>query len=319
MLDRRAVVVMVFCQVAATLLALWVMSIPSCGRQRSPLSIPEELRATMSEDAGVVKRADAAGKPAASKAVEAKAAGVKPETRKPDKPDAAKASASASSSPPPSVDEKLVKPAADAAAGMRRTARAVLLPLVWVCGLSAVLGGVASIFVHVIPRKAVAAAGGAFVASLVGLYTIDRYGPLFAEIVIWLTVVLGVLVAVPWATALVKVSRARAREREALALIVKGHPDAGVAMLAAEVPSIKAQRKGLLQTVQAMTAAWQGTSPPLPDVAKRVMLAGLVHEAKRGDVLAKSPTVDERAGWPGGPREVPPAGGNSSGGAALLG
>jgi hypothetical protein len=317
MLDRRALIAMVVCNLVATLLALSIVSVPSCGKQRSPLAMPDELRATMRQDAGVIARGDtakvetAAAGPAKQDAATApvKAPG-KAKDRATEKPTGAPAGT-------PTVDEKLVKPAADAAAGMRKTARAVLLPLVWVCGLSAVLGGVASIFVPVIPRRAVAAAGGAFAASLVLLYTIDRYGPLFAEIVIWAAVVLGVLVAVPWASALVKVSRARAREREALALIVKGHPDAGVAMLAAEVPSIKAQRKGLLQTVQAMTAAWQGTSPPLPDVAKRVMLAGLVSEAKRGDVLAQSPTVDDRAGWPGGPSQGASGGGGS--GAVLVG
>ena len=294
MLSKRAAFWMILTNMVATLLTVLVLTSPGCG-QRQTLSMPPELRADIGSKPGVVK--SNASPPSQAKK---QAAAVKNEAAKPTATGVAKPKSELQPGQQSELtveqqrEQQLVKPSGDAAASMRRTARIILLPLAWVAGVSFVLGGVASFFLPVIPRKAVAAAGGGLAAALLLLYAIDRYGPLFAEIAIWATVIIGVLSAYPWVLWVIKRSRIKAREAEAKSLVAKGHVDAGVAMLAAEVPAINKQRKALLNTLEAMKASWQSANPPLPDIAKKVFISGVVEEAKRslidpGSTPAPSP------------------------------
>lgn len=296
-MSKRALWVMCLANMVVTLVTVMAMLSPGCGRQQQTLAIPAELRAEIgskpkqveTKSPGAIKK-DAtpplqATRPQAAVPSAEKKAVVNPIAQPNSQPTLQPGELAEKTS-----EQKLVKPYAETAASMRRVARAILLPLAWAAGVSFVLGGIASIFVPVVPRKAVAAAGGGLLGALLMLYTIDRYGPLFAEFAIWATVIVGVLILQPWISAWIKHSRVKAREKEALLLITRGHSDAGVAMLAAEMPVINSQRKGLLATIEAVKTSWQATTPPLPDVAKQAMLAAVVTEAKRSETALRQPT-----------------------------
>lgn len=172
-------------------------------------------------------------------------------------------------------EHKIIKPAGESAAEMRKTARRILVPIAWLSAISAVLGGVACFFLPIIPRKAVAGAAGAFVASLLLLYAVDRYGPLFAEITVWASVALAIATAIPWIIAHFKRNTAKASEAKGIDLIIAGHADAGVAMLAESSGKLFEHRKRLLALVS------EGVFASLDDASKRRRVASLIESARK--------------------------------------
>lgn len=141
-------------------------------------------------------------------------------------------------------------PEPDAGAEMRRTARRVLRPVIWIAGVSAVL----SLLLRFTPigglfgGRATAGAVAAFVGGLALLYAVERHGVLFAEAAIWGSVALGAAAAVPWLIAFYRRNAARAKAATGVRLAMTGHADAGVAFLADANPTLldKAKRKELV-------------------------------------------------------------------------
>lgn len=120
----------------------------------------------------------------------------------------------------------------------------------WVAGLCALaaLGTlILSFMVPFIPTKTSA---GCFAAALGGYglqYVLLVYGVLFAEIAIWIGVVvllgMGASVLIPWAIATVGYLQARTGKK----LIAEGDERAGVALIAAAAGLPKSERKDLLK------------------------------------------------------------------------
>ncbi len=132
-------------------------------------------------------------------------------------------------------------PGSEARDELRASARWVLRPVIWFSGFAAAGAFVASFLFPVVPRKAAAAAAGAFAGALALQYAVTRYGVVFAEVSVWVGAVLVVVSVSPFVVGLV---HSRIRQVGAK-LAVEGDTRAGVALMAAADRRVNDKRKEL--------------------------------------------------------------------------